>query len=810
MRVVASVQAKRGSSRGLVHYIAHSKLDPDREPQNSRELFNAFTDNLSVKSANNSMRIGIAKGRPSNDELHHLVLSVRGDDYEKLGADEARRRRSLKEITRAAVKRLETAANAERLLWTAAVHRNTENPHVHIAIQKQYLTKKIERQTLTKLPREALPHYEISYGEKVLVHGYLIDAAADKIETIIDREKYQNRGPKRSERQTISQEHFGRGTESEPIKKSVNRVAAERDALAKGILAEYELLRIETRIAFLLDRGHEMRFTVTDPLTGRKNRLSFREIQKQKAPNEMDRPTSAELQIKTILRKMLVKEEAAKVQRQNDFSDVIREAKRIRITYRKSGRQLPIPSLTKDDLDRLQQQCFDGSDIRRFSYLERIRTELVRSGEVESRRQDDLRSILAQKNIAELRARLAEKVLREQSERGYYLRFEIGERNVSLANLDRDREHLEISQLSFLEKVKAAGSRVAKNRLASTRTNQTDPLRRDVTEKLCEHLASISKDVKVEQNKAKVLERILNADPENDLRHASYSPEQIAEIEKLSVQLKLRQEYENSWREQRSIIESAGSDSAACRKLLKADPMMKFAEHKNRVVAGRALAREIIARIEFTKAKDDLKSFQDGKRFEKFAIADKQSGNISYLSLHDVDLPRRNSLLDRTIEKLFERREHKALRRTVTATAEDKEQRLKHNAAAEREMMMSASRTASEFKEFSYFGLKSETVYRPIFTSSELAMLEVRISRTVSPKEAERLRTLVESAADRAARSLGDLLREFESPKQAIPGVKEIDTPTHDRSHASPQERDPDMTTTVRRRPKHFVEGHSR
>lgn len=145
MRVIVSVQAKRGSSRGLVHYIAHSKLDPEREPQSSREVFNAFADNLSVKSANNSMRVGLAKGRPSNDELHHLVLSFRSDDYQKLGADEVRRRRSLKEITRAAMKSLETAANAERLLWTAAVHRNTENPHVHIAIQKQYLSKEIAR-----------------------------------------------------------------------------------------------------------------------------------------------------------------------------------------------------------------------------------------------------------------------------------------------------------------------------------------------------------------------------------------------------------------------------------------------------------------------------------------------------------------------------------------------------------------------------------------------------------------------------------------------------------------------------------------
>jgi hypothetical protein len=74
MRVIASVQAKRGSSRGLIHYIAHSKIDTEREPEKGRKLFNDFADDLSVQSANNSIKADIVRGRPSNDELHHLVI----------------------------------------------------------------------------------------------------------------------------------------------------------------------------------------------------------------------------------------------------------------------------------------------------------------------------------------------------------------------------------------------------------------------------------------------------------------------------------------------------------------------------------------------------------------------------------------------------------------------------------------------------------------------------------------------------------------------------------------------------------------
>lgn len=809
MKVVASVQAKRGSSRGLVHYIAHSKLDAEREPQNSREVFNAFSDNLSAKSANNSMIVGVAKSVPSNDELHHLVLSFREEDYRKLGAGEAQRQKALKDITRAAIKGLETATNAERLLWAAAVHRNTENPHVHIAIQKRFLSKEIERNILTKIPREVLPHSEIRDGEKVFVPGVLIEAATEKMEEIIDRERTRNRVPERSDRNAISNEHSERRTEAVGVKKSGSQITTERRALAKGIVAEYELLKIEKRVDSLLDHGDEMRFIANDPVSGKRKRISLREIQRQKARNETDQPTPAELQIKTILHKMLVKEEAAKTQLENDLSDVIREAKQIRGEYRKSGRQLPVPSLTKDELDKLQEQCLEASDIRRFSYLERIRTDLQRSGEIESRSRDDLRSLLAQNNIAELRSLSHERMHQEQSERGYYLRFDVGEKHTSLADLDRNQKEPKNPVFSFLKKVKKAAVRLTKRGTVSAKADETGDQRKEIVGKQAEQLASIKKAGKVEQNKAKIFESILNTESNDRQNEPAYSTEQVAEIEKLSVRLKLKGEYENNWKEQRSIIESAGSDCAASQKLLKADPTGNFAGYKQQIIAGRVLAREIVAKVEFYKAKEDLKIFQESKRFQKFPIADKKSGSASYLSLHDVDLPKRGSLLDRTLEELLEGREHKALRRTVLASVSDKETRLKEDVTAAKEIVVSASRNASEFKSFSYFGLKSETGYQPIFTSAEIAMLESRISKIGDPKEANRLQSVLDSAADRSVRSVSDLLRDFEVPKHSSSEVKEIVVPPHGRSKDRHEERETGLVS-VPRHTDRLTEGHVR
>ena len=55
MKIIASVQSKSSSSRGLIHYIAHSKTDAMREPQ-ARELFNEYSDRLTVEKSNEFLK----------------------------------------------------------------------------------------------------------------------------------------------------------------------------------------------------------------------------------------------------------------------------------------------------------------------------------------------------------------------------------------------------------------------------------------------------------------------------------------------------------------------------------------------------------------------------------------------------------------------------------------------------------------------------------------------------------------------------------------------------------------------------------
>jgi hypothetical protein len=760
VRIIASVQAKRGSSRGLVHYIAHSKLDIEREPEKGRELFNAFADNLSVESANNSLKVGIGSARPSNEELHHLVLSFRPDDHRALGRDDKARRSAIKEVTRAAMSRLETHLAADRLFWVASVHLNTGNPHVHIALQKQYFTREIERGFLAKIPRDALPHYELSGGEKVLMPGLLIESAIEKTEQLInrDRGKFQDH-----DKDEVGRRSLPSSPENADRDEVRQDTTYDREILRQGFLAEHELHKIDSKIDELTEHGNKMRFLVSDPESGRRRRMSLHDIGQREELRRNASTSPAEAQIRAILFKMLAKEAAAKVTHQNDSAPVVREANRLKGRYRRNDWKLPPPAFTKDDLDNLQDHYIQTTDLRKFSYLESVRSELERSGDIEPRDKVALGRIAAKKSIADLRQKVHERSYLDFRDGRYYRRVEIDAKYVSLSQLDREETVNRNADLSLLGQLRKAVSPVFGKKARDAVEIENDPIRDSVINNLDERLAAIKSDQKSEHKKAKVFEKILTAETEASFIMPVYSPEELAEIDALSSRLKLRPVYEQNCDRQRALIEAAGNDCKAYQKLLKADPSADFNEHKRGIIGGRAIARQIVAKVEFDKANDDLKNFTGSRRFQKFPIPDDKTGKATFLSLHDVDLPRRVSILDRALDELFEGREHRRLRRTVTSLAMARERRLKDDLDAAKDILASTSSLASEFSGFSFLGLTSEPIHRPIFTFAEITAIETRASNTADKKEAARLEKIVESTANDPQRSLKEILADFEN-----------------------------------------------
>lgn len=762
MRIIVSIQSKRGSSRGLVHYLAHSKIDPDNEPERGRELFNRFGDSLNVKSANNYLKTDISQSRPSNEELHHLVLSFRPEDFERLGTLDQNRRRSLKQITRAAMNRLERSVNADRLAWTAVVHLNTGNPHVHIAIQKQYFNADLGKKILAKIPRDAIPHYRHQGGkEKEFSPGLLIEAAAEKMDEIIHRNLERDKGRRKPFR-CIRE-------------KSGTTSPRERDAeiLRKELLHKSALKACEKRIGALIEYGHRMRFTVFDPITGTKRRLSLEELDRRAEIKEPDRPighdtdTAAGRRVRTILLKLTAREESKRQALEKGFKAINRDANAIRSACRKQERKLPTPALTKEELDRLQKQCLDSDDIRTFGYLERVRSELSSSRKIPGRDEQDLQELSALATIYDLRSKLQQNRFQRHSENRYTRKVDLNGTSLSLFEMDKSPGRNSVPS-TFSEKVRTAFGLQNSEVEAEAKTSE---LRGQVLNKLNEQDRQLSKRQSLEQKKAKLLRSalsdsklIVNLDYGDSRVPGAY----LKDIETLSFRLKNVDYFERSWEMQRSRIQRASLTSSIGRKILKdrsaTEAEQLLEEHKAKTIAGRAFAREIVSRIQLDEARSELRRYSKFRGLHKFEVADPRTGKREFVCLREVEIPSSGSLLNQMVDYLTEGDHRRELRGIVTTAAQEMERNLKAELRAAKAILDSASKAASEYKTSEFFGLRTVQTHEPIFTMSEREMIERRILHSTDRSEVRRLEKVLSATHEKGTESLTKILEGFETP----------------------------------------------
>ena len=138
--------ASGGSSRGLVHYLAHSKLDRAKEEVEKREFFNESENDLDVRSANR--HLSLSGEKPKTEELLHIVVAPSKEEIESVGDNLKTKKAALKAIVRETVARLEKEVKAKQLKWIAALHFNTDNPHAHLALQKEFINENGQRENL--------------------------------------------------------------------------------------------------------------------------------------------------------------------------------------------------------------------------------------------------------------------------------------------------------------------------------------------------------------------------------------------------------------------------------------------------------------------------------------------------------------------------------------------------------------------------------------------------------------------------------------------------------------------------------------
>ncbi|HMY73282.1 MAG TPA: relaxase MobL, partial [Blastocatellia bacterium] len=155
MKVVVVIKKGLGGTgvSQAARYVSTRERDEAHEGQEARWLFSESEERLNYSQANRLL----GDGRdPKTDDVLHLVISFhREEDFNQLGTNEEARLSGVRETTRGTLKEMADALNAEKLRWVAGIHRNTDNPHIHLLIHRDYVDRQTSRvKRLDKLPKE--------------------------------------------------------------------------------------------------------------------------------------------------------------------------------------------------------------------------------------------------------------------------------------------------------------------------------------------------------------------------------------------------------------------------------------------------------------------------------------------------------------------------------------------------------------------------------------------------------------------------------------------------------------------------------
>lgn len=799
MKIVISVQAKSASSRGLVHYIAHSKTDAEREPK-TREIFSEFGDALTVEKANDFLKAGTKKARPAGDELHHLVISLRAEDYDRLGASEKEKQKSFKEITRHSLEKLKEQVGANKLAWTAGIHLNTDNPHVHIAIQKTYFDKNLEKKVLGKIPAHLLPHYEKNGDKKTFAPGILIEAANEKLdEIILEKEKSQKETKQKLQNQ--GRQNNSSGNKQEAIQNENEKIQPadeqskvkhekERDILARAILAKFYLQKSRENLESLENHGDKRRFKIYDKITSKNRRISLfdlerraeksanrqikiskvtdaarkEELRKNLVESEMQKNADGIKRIRTILRELVVKENQTLRKCETDYAEIKPLAEKIRQNYRRENKKLPVPNLSREDLEMLQTESIEKKDIRTANYFERVRTELARERDVPTRTNDEIARLKAKQTISDLKVLSLEKQLKDSGKQKRAFPIETHGGKWSLAKVDSFTRKQQQDDQKIAGRISKALSKIGlvekQDKLA-----KFEEIKTAITEKLNERNDQLASDLKGEKSILKTIDDFYKNDtnPDKENLEVKFSAAELAEVESLAFDLKRADVYRENWKQQKQFIKYAEDNHK--------NPAESIAETKQKTIAGRAVAREILCEIELNRAKEEFLTFKKHKNFQKFEVTNRKTGEATFVSLKEVELNLRGSLFDQTLEYFLENREKRNHRRQVEKFIKEKNTELKENLKSAKTFSKAASEETRDYKTKSFFGSTSYT-HTPIFTPKELITIELRIKQTENKSEAKNLQKILDLVDYSKAENLQTILQVFAAEKEQTKAIE--------------------------------------
>jgi len=448
---ILSTGGGAGASR-ITRYIAERDKDLSREGPGSRRLFSEDQDNLSYHRADRILDPD--QGQPDKDDLIHFSVMIEEEEFDKLGAEEKEKQARLREAVREAMNGMAAELNVEELTWVAGIHRNSQNPHAHIVMNKAAIERGTGRDKwINRIPKRLLPHKEIQNGQEVIVNGPLGEnflgaiekqqalylkskekqpqlTPAEKWEILARKHQKGRELRDRPDRTSVSEREPSRGVHSPSTSLDQSQIAASwnpleqtpDDRLSDFRLALGKRFELEMRLAFAevwhdraVRHGEMYRFEVVDQSTGEERKISDLDVRRRAAARatRISEPDHASrtLAIDADLGRHGVTLQQLSEARETKIAALGKDVGSLRGTLSKvdqgiekryempSDREV-IPLLARETLSELQKQAVKLNLPDRVLELERLRVALARQYDAPSRTDDDAETLAAQVNVA--------------------------------------------------------------------------------------------------------------------------------------------------------------------------------------------------------------------------------------------------------------------------------------------------------------------------------------------------------------------------------------------------------------------------
>ncbi len=771
MKVVVVVKKGLGGSgvSQAARYVSTRERDEEREGHEARKLFSESEERLNYSQANRLL----GDGRdPRTDDVLHLVISFhREEDFNQLGTDEKSRLGGVRKTTRGTLKEMTDALNAERLRWVAGIHRNTDNPHVHLLIHRDYVDRQTGRaKRLNTLPKELRVSWEKAPDGTRLINPGLFSQTFEKhlnqnIRQFTNDQRRKSQ-EERTERVTLGQAMVA-SDRIEQLRESF------RAAIAFGEWRRYQVVDEQGRSRLISEYDLRQRADAIGRQMTAQVRFNLpaetrAQMRNEAAAQEISRYGGVIKKIRGARRGDLNAIELNLQQTISASRPATSESAAIREKYETAGLPIPTPILSRADLARLQNHAIFLGDLEKLKKLEEIRMTLAAEKGEPARLDPETGKLRAQLFVARSRLIVEQQTAARFEETKHIRQWAV---NNSEHHTKESLAGIESALASMSDQTKFIGARSIHwnddhREMARQKMDELSRQRVEVLSRIAEERAKLSEEIARRAEVVKALDEIYTGEKERYHREGRTMPAPLfAEQDLRELDTHAARRHDPKFYRTLTAIEQE-YDARSHR-----DPKEVIRERFSR-----ASARELMAGIDLRESEARVERFNE-RRGQMMVITKEGSGKeITLGRLADVE-PK--SPLEQLFRPLLTRREtYRAVAAAVEMYGESLHQHHEQNKAAFAVLVEAARNYEQEFVRLNP-GLPLPS---PQFTAREISRLELQIIKENDPARREQYAKIYHEALEESRAEFSRAItldqsdsREILDLKRDVPLFREAD-----------------------------------